>query len=73
MSVRPYTPREAVEHLGRAMIYTKYPKGKYKLIEVGLTHALIAGDHGYCTYEDLAKHYVWADTGEPCGVEEPTC
>ena len=55
------------------MIYTKYPKGKYKLIEVGLTHALIAGDHGYCTYEDLAKHYVWADTGEPCGVEEPTC
>ena len=68
--VRPYTPREAVEFLGREMRYTEYPQGKYKLIEVGLTHALIAGDYGYETYKSIAEHYTWADTGEPCGVVE---
>ena len=68
--VRPYTPREAVEFLGRAMIFSKYPKGTYALVEVGLKHALVAGDMGYETYEALAEHFTWADTGEKCGVVE---
>jgi len=68
--IRPYTPREAVEFLGREMRYTEYPQGKHKLIEVGLTHALIAGAYGYETYKSIAENYTWADTGEPCGVVE---
>lgn len=68
--IRPYTPREAVEFLGRAMIFSKYPKGTYALVEVGLKHALVAGDMGYETYEALAEHFTWADTGEKCGVVE---
>lgn len=67
--VRPYTPVEAVQHLGREMNWD-YGHANQKLIQVGLTHALIAGDQGYASYESLAEHYRWADTNEPCGILE---
>ena len=64
---RPYTPAEAVQHLGREISCNK--RTVYKLNLVGQTSALISGDCGYESYENLAESYVWADSGEPCGMK----
>lgn len=64
--VRPYTPREAVEFLGR-----KTKTGKLKTVSAdGLTVVNNAGGEVSMSYRDFVQHYTWADTGEPCGVIE---
>ena len=67
--VRPYTPREAVEFLGRKatdgvlqFAVTSIEKHRIGVLTPNVCNKL--------SYEEFAEHYTWADTGEPCGVVE---
>ena len=67
--VRPYTPREAVEFLGRKatdgvlqFAVTSIEKHRIGVLTPNVCNKL--------SYEEFAEHYIWADTGEPCGVVE---
>lgn len=68
---RPYTPREAVEFLGREVAW----RGRYYYLEgVHSDHLeLSVADDGKFPrigYEHAIEQLKWRDTGEPCGVKE---
>ena len=69
---RPLTPVEALQHFGRKILsknHKNHPKESHYLYSV-YPEGVYWDSCRMASFEMLLEHYVWADTKEPCGVEE---